>query len=311
MGVDRAVLIVRPGARGRAASRSASTRSAGREREPVAYILGRKGFRRHRAGGRPARADPAAGDRARGRGGAGAAARARGWSTSAPARARSRWRWRTSGRTCAWWRTELSAGRAGGGARERGAARASRRAARGRPARAGHRAGRRRRLQPALRARPARGWRRRSGATSRRWRSTPARTGSTCLPPARRPRVRDALAFVALEVAGWAGRRGVGGALRVERLRTTEDVPRPRAASTRVSWGGGDLRRVHRLRRGRRVFPADTVYGLACDPDERGRRRAALRAQGPAARQAGGGDVLRPRAGPRRAARSSRRARAR
>ena len=51
------------------------------------------------------------------------------------------------------------------------------------------------------------------------------------------------------------------------------------------------------------MFPADTVYGLACDPDSR-RGRAAVRAQGPPAGQAGGGDVLRPRARLRRAARA-------
>ena len=43
-------------------------------REPVAYILGRKGFRRIELGGRPAGADPAPGDRAAGRGRAGARA---------------------------------------------------------------------------------------------------------------------------------------------------------------------------------------------------------------------------------------------
>ena len=43
------------------------------------------------------------------------------------------------------------------------------------------------------------------------------------------------------------------------------------------------------------VFPADTVYGLACDPGERGRGREALRAQGPPAGEARGGDVLRAR----------------
>ena len=64
-------------------------------REPVAYILGRKGFRQHRARGRPPRPDPAPGDRAAGRAGAGARA-ARRCSTSGPARARSRWPSRTS-----------------------------------------------------------------------------------------------------------------------------------------------------------------------------------------------------------------------
>ena len=52
-------------------------------REPVAYILGRRGFRRPRAALRRPRPDPAAGDRAAGRGRARARARARS-STSAP-----------------------------------------------------------------------------------------------------------------------------------------------------------------------------------------------------------------------------------
>ena len=49
------------------------------------------------------------------------------------------------------------------------------------------------------------------------------------------------------------------------------------------------------------VFPADTVYGLACAPDAPEAVAPALRAQGPPAGEAGGGAVLRPRARPRRA----------
>ena len=69
-------------------------------REPVAYIVGHKPFRQHRAGGRLARPDSAPGDRAArgGRGRAGAARRAT-CTTWAPGRVRSRSRSRTSGPT--------------------------------------------------------------------------------------------------------------------------------------------------------------------------------------------------------------------
>ena len=77
---------------GRGARVHGPRRPPARRREPVAYILGEKGFRRIDAAGRPARARAAPGDRVRGRGGAVAAARARGSSTWAPGRARSRWR---------------------------------------------------------------------------------------------------------------------------------------------------------------------------------------------------------------------------
>ena len=59
------------------------------------------------------------------------------------------------------------------------------------------------------------------------------------------------------------------------------------------------------------LFPADTVYGLATEPDSQRGRPAALRGQGPAARHAGRGDVLRARAGAGRAAGARRRAPAR
>ena len=70
-------------------------------REPVAYILGRKGFRHIELDGGRARADPASRDRAARGGGARAARRARACTTWAPARARWRWRCSTSGPT--WW----------------------------------------------------------------------------------------------------------------------------------------------------------------------------------------------------------------
>ena len=43
------------------------------------------------------------------------------------------------------------------------------------------------------------------------------------------------------------------------------------------------------------LFPADTVYGLACEPDSEEAVRAPLHAQAPAPRQARGGHVLPPR----------------
>ena len=64
-------------------------------REPVAYILGRKGFRADRARGRPAGADPAARRPSCWSSWRSSASRRR-CSTSAPARARSRWRSPTS-----------------------------------------------------------------------------------------------------------------------------------------------------------------------------------------------------------------------
>ena len=52
------------------------------------------------------------------------------------------------------------------------------------------------------------------------------------------------------------------------------------------------------------VFPADTVYGLACEPDTREAVERLYALKGRAPGQARGGHVLRPRAGLRRAARA-------
>ena len=82
------------------------------EREPVAYIVGRRAFRRLELSVDRARADAAAGDRAARRGGARAGrgrARAR---LSAPAAARSRSRSRTSARTCSVSGSDIERGRA-------------------------------------------------------------------------------------------------------------------------------------------------------------------------------------------------------
>ena len=70
------------------------------EREPVAYILGRKGFRNIELMVRPARDGAAAGERAARGGGARPAARGRACTTWAPARARSRWPCSTSAPIC-------------------------------------------------------------------------------------------------------------------------------------------------------------------------------------------------------------------
>ena len=98
-GCDRAPLVAEPEA-GSPAPRPAVRRDGA---AAAAARAGRlhprpQGVSPHRAGGRPAGADPAARDRAAGRAGARAAAGAR-CSTSAPARARSRWRSPTSCRT--------------------------------------------------------------------------------------------------------------------------------------------------------------------------------------------------------------------
>ena len=92
MGVDRAAIVSDPG-RGltpEQARRFQTYAMRRTQREPVAYILGTKGFRTIDLLVDGARADPAPGDRAPRRGGARAPARARAWPTSARARAPSR-----------------------------------------------------------------------------------------------------------------------------------------------------------------------------------------------------------------------------
>ena len=310
----------RPAARARARRRRARSMDlAARrraQREPVAYILGAKGFRHDRAGGRPARADPAAGDRAPGRGGArpaggrargrrrhrlgrdragaeGRAARPRGGRapTSAPARSRSRAR-----------------------TRARSASTSSSLA--GRPARAGRRRARRRRLQPALR-------RRRRRAAAARDRALRAARGAVRAAPTGSTSIRRAGAGAAAGApfARARGRRRPGRRRCAELaarggFARRELVARPRRH--RAGRGGGRWRAdAERSRRciaagGVAVFPADTVYGLACDPETRRGGRAPVRAQGPPRRTSRAAVMFfDARARARGAARARRRARGR
>ena len=69
----------------------------------------------------------------------------------------------------------------------------------------------------------------------------------------------------------------------------------------------GDVRRSHRPSAAVVVFPADTVYGLACEPDLDDAVERLYRAEGAPAGQARRGHVLPPRPRARRAARARRR----
>ena len=73
--------------------------------------------------------------------------------------------------------------------------------------------------------------------------------------------------------------RDLAGHERVVVARALSDAA---AASSSASRGGGVA-----------LFPADTVYGLACDPEDAVRRRAAVPAQAPEPGEALGGHVLR------------------
>ncbi len=195
---------------------------------------------------------------------------------------------RRAARTCAW-RHRVEPGRAGGRARERRAARPRRRARSGDL------------LEPSRRPIDA-------------VVSNPpyVREGERLAPElAYEPREalyggpdgldvyrRLAPALRGRPVRGARGRRRAGGRRRGAASRATRSRSSPTSpASSASSWGGGDRSTSASRAGGVVVFPADTVYGLACDPLRRGRGGAALLAQGPTAGQARGGDVLRPRAG--------------
>ena len=267
-----------------------------REREPVAYILGVQGLPAARAARRPARADPAAGDRARGRGGAGAAA-----------------------------------GRAGG---RRGHGLGGDRAgAQGRAAGPrGLRHRRERRTRSTSRAPTRRGWAstsssstatcsracevdavvsnppyveagRRADARGRALRAArcalfAAPTGSTSSAAWSRD---DAGAVPRARARRGPGRRGRGARARGGLRRRSERSATSRASSGVARRRGDDRRSrrsgARRVRRGRRRRRLPRRHGLRARvrPRERGGGRAALRAQGPPAGQAGGGDVLRSR----------------
>ena len=111
--------------------------------------------------------------------------------------------------------------------------------------------------------------------------------------PARRHAVRGARGGAR---AGGSG----GGAAAASRLRGHRDPARPGGASS--AWSSRDTRERRAdaatfarciAVRGVAVFPADTVYGLACEPDSKRGRRPPVPAEGTPARQAGGRDVLR------------------
>ena len=319
MGVDRAAIVADPARELEpdAARRFIDYAARRREREPVAYILGTKGFRsielavdprvliprpetehlveavldlparrpglrrRHRLGSDRARAGvraPGPADRGHRRERGGARRRAR----------------------------ERRAARAAGGAPPR------------RPARGRRRRARRDRVESARTSRTAPSWRRRSCATSPRSRCAPAPTASTssagcCRPPARRARGSSRSRSGRGRRTRWrrsCARRGSG-------RRTTC----PRSGGDRARARGAPPLRVGRRRRttpdatafeatiragGVAVFPADTVYGLACDPGNPAAGRQALRPEGAGARQARRGDVLRPRPRAGRAARARR-----
>ena len=119
------------------------------------------------------------------------------------------------------------------------------------------------------------------------------------------------------------GRRGRGSRRRGG-LRAGREAPRPRRHRARrrrdamseavsIERDGADEARaaLERCvgRGGVALFPADTVYGLACDPLDAAAVAPHRRAQGAGARQALGGDVLRP-AGDARADRGARAAHA-
>ena len=119
-------------------------------------------------------------------------------------------------------------------------------------------------------------WRPRSRATSRRSRCSRAPTGSTVirrLVPPRRARRR---AVRSRSRSGWARRPTVAARAAGRRLRDDRGAARPRRASS-ASWSAGDDHARPTPRRfsrciavgGVAVFPADTVYGLACEPDNR------------------------------------------
>ena len=137
--------------------------------------------------------------------------------------------------------------------------------------------------------------------TSRRWRCSAAPTASTSC--AGSSPAAAAARCSSLEIG--AGQAAAVGALLRGGGHAGTRAPADLAGIERVVVGGMSAVLTRRGRRGASqrciaaggvaVFPADTVYGLACDPRRRRRGGAALRAQGPAGGQAGGDHVLRRR----------------
>ena len=194
-------------------------------------------FRQLELDGRPARADPAAGDRAAGRGRRSSCPPARGCSTSAPAAARSRWRSSDERPDLQVRGSDVERRGAGGGARPT-------RARLGldvelrvrRPAR---------RPSPATPCWPtcptwprARRWRPRSRAMSRPGRCSPGPTGSTSIRRliATGGRARPGAGAGRARARARAGGGGGGAAAR-GRLRARSSVQRDLAGHERVSVG--------------------------------------------------------------------------
>ena len=112
LGVDRAALITDPerGLEPDEARAFMDLAARRREREPVAYLLGSKGFRTIDLAVDARVLVPRPETEHVVEAALDAAAPARGWPTSAPARGRSRWRSRPSGPTSRWWPRRLSPG---------------------------------------------------------------------------------------------------------------------------------------------------------------------------------------------------------
>ncbi len=238
-------------------------------REPVAYILGRQGLPADLAGCRPPGADPAARDRAARRGRRCRSAVAAASPTSAPAAGRWRSRSRTSGPTYRSWASTLSSDALEVARGNAHAARARRGVRAGRPAR--RRAGsvRRGAREPPVRGRGLgaaardRAVRAGAGAVRRSGRHGPGPAAAGRWPTLgfrwSRSRSGWPRRWPALMLrCGISVRRGPAG------------PGRPRAGGRRRA---GDatrgVRALHRRSAGLVLFAADTVYGLACDPDDR------------------------------------------
>ena len=277
-------------------------------REPVAYILGRKGFRRielavDRAGADPAARRPSCWSRWRS-----SSSRGR-CSTSAPARARSRSRSPTSCPAAEVVATDTSLDALAVAQANARAARA-RRAGRARARERSPSGPLRPRASPTCPTSPRREW---EGLAPEIARVRAARgAGRRARPGSRRSRRCSAELALAVERAGGdraRGRRGAGGDGRPSSLRRAGfervEVPAATSPGSSASWSAGDAERLDRAdgvdaaarrssvhRRRRRRLSRRRPLRARLRPARRGRDRAHPRAQGPRRRQALGGHVL-------------------